>query len=240
MWSGTGYLSSRHLVEIAEPMQRHSASLQPSGSVSKNDRCRSRNRHRHRQERTATQQIVITSDGTTGSWLPFGPAQGIDWYSKQARRTQTAISTHVGLCHHSAPFFFSPSFFSTPRSHGLNPNPSQHPTLWSLSSRTPPTSQDGQATAWFARRLFCWFVRCHCLFPFEVSDSTRPDLDSTSTFNFDLFGSVPGPDLTWPEPDPTRFPAIDFWVSRHGQFSFMQLQNRKQDTTQPRHKPATR
>lgn len=169
--SGTCYLNSRHLDEIAEPMQRRLASLHPSGSVSKNDR------RRNRQERSATQQIVTTDGSDYRSWLPFGPAKGlIGAANRQGERKPRSPHWPLPSSRAFLTFLF---FFSTPRSHGHNHNPSQLPTLWSLSSPTPPTNQDGQATAWFARRLFCWFVRCHCHFSFEVPDSTlaRPGLD---------------------------------------------------------------
>lgn len=196
---GTRYLSSRHLDEIAEPMQRRLASLQPGGSVSRNDR------RRNRQERSATQQTVTTDGRDYRSWLPFGPAKGlIGAASRQGERKPR--SPHWSLPSSRAFFYFP--FFSSPRPVHMVIiiiPPSQLPTLWSLSSRTPPTNQDGQATAWFARRLFCWFVRCHCHFPFEVRDSTlaRPGLDIDHVL--DLFGSVP--DLRCPEPDPTRIPS---------------------------------
>lgn len=114
---------------------------------------------------------------------------------QQAGKANADRDLHIGLCHHPALFF---SLLPSPRPVHMVIIiiPPKLPTLWSLSSRTPPTNQDGQATAWFARRLFCWFVRCHCHFPFEVPDSTsaRPGLDIDLVL--DPFASVP--DLTWP------------------------------------------
>lgn len=148
-------------------MQRCLASLQPSESVSENDRRRYRNRPG--QERTATQA---------------------NWYDRPAKGLIGAASRQ-GERRPRSPHWSLPSFrpFFLPSSPRpvhmviiIIPPPSFRPSGASRHAlHPPPTIQDGQATAWFARRLFCWFVRCHCHFPFEVPDSTLPDLDSTST-----------------------------------------------------------
>lgn len=109
----------------------------------------------------------------TGKLSPLSTSQGIDWCSKQARRTQTAISTLVAAI--IPPFFF---LLSSPRPVHMVIIiiPPKLPTLWSLSSPTPPTSQDGQATAWFARRLFVGLCAVIAIaIPLEVPDSTRLD-----------------------------------------------------------------
>lgn len=121
-------------------------------------------------------------NGQPHSKLVRQTSQGIDWCSKQSRQGERRPrSPHWSLP--SFRPFFPPS---SPRPVHMViiiiPPPSFRPSGASRHAlHPPPTTQDGQATAWFARRLFCWFVRCHCYSPFEVPDSTLPDLDSTST-----------------------------------------------------------
>lgn len=173
--SGTCYLSSRHLDEIAGPMQRRLASLHPSGSVSKNDR------RRNRQERSATQQIVTTDGSDHRSWLPFGPAKGlIGAASRQGERKPRSPHWPLPSSHAFLTFLF---FFSTPRSHGHNHNPSlpaSDPLEPLFTHSTQPTRTDRPL---LGSRVVCFVGLCAVIAIFRSRCPIRlwPDLVSTST-----------------------------------------------------------
>lgn len=150
-------------------MQRCLASLQPSGSVSRNDRCR------HRQERPATQQTVTTGGRDLSSWIPFGSAKGlIGAASRQGERRPR--SPHWPLPSSRALFF--PSSFSTPRSHGHNHNPSQaSDPLEPLVTHS--THQPGRTGHCLVRASFVLLV-CALSLPFSVRGA-RFDVGQTWT-----------------------------------------------------------